>query len=268
MDLIRSAKLIRHQLFHQIVKRGYVFLIIFISQLFWSGMLLSQEVNTVPTYPIIKNKEIKNFTVQTGTWDTSFKMTDGTDWNMFVSIPKEIDQQLPLIIALHWAGDAVTYREFFTCLVQPAFKNTNAVVVAPSSNGIHWIFPNNEKRVVRLVKQLIKYWPIDPKKVVVTGYSNGGISSWQLAKKFPKLFCAAIPMAGSYTLDPIKIPVYAIHGTKDEVFPLHQVQNQLAQSSKKGSLIKLYKMQRSHYQACAYPFKLQEVFEEIKSIHF
>lgn len=228
-----------------------------------------QESHKIISYPTVLKKELKNFSLQRGVTDTLFKMTDGTDWNMYISIPEIKDQKVPLVIALHWAGNAQTYQEFYKCLIGPAFKDTQAIIIAPSSDGLHWIMPNNKKRVVQLVKQLIKYWPIEDDKVLITGYSNGGIGSWQLSEKYPKLFTALVPMAESYNNKLIKVPVYAIHGMDDELFPIITVTDQLEQSREKGSSIQLYKLPcYSHYQACAYADKLKEVLKTVKEKEF
>lgn len=98
--------------------------------------------------------------------------------------------------------------------------------------------------MVGLVTLALKYWDIDPTKVVVLGYSNGGNGSWFYAETLPMLFSAGIPMASSYSTigtdgqpRKIDIPLYVIHGENDELFPLAETQAWVNQSIEAGSFI-------------------------------
>ena len=136
----------------------------------------------------------------------------------------------------------------------------NGILVAPSSDGKHWLDIDYEKRVITLVKQLIKYWPIDPEKVIITGYSNGGIGSWHYAKKYPKLFTAGLPIAGSYRSSKIKVPLYILHGEKDDLFAVEQIETTISESIEKGSKITYKKIPDfTHFSACSYTQELQQM---------
>ena len=77
------------------------------------------------------------------------------------------------------------------------------------------------KLVIDLVKELTENLPIDCSRIYLTGYSMGGYGTWSLLAQQPKLFAAAIPVAGGGEPKQAarykNIPVWAFHGEKDAV---------------------------------------------------
>lgn len=236
------------------------FLFLLFIFLLQGNSVFSQTEQMSQNHPVVKKTAIKQFELKIGIYDTFFPLTNKEEWAMKISIPElQPNEKVPLVIALHWAGDKETYKEFSDCLAFPALDSLNAIIIAPSSNGKHWIDPEMEARVIKLIKQVKQYWPIDEEKVLITGYSNGGIGSWEYAKKYPKLFSAAIPMACYYTPSKLKIPIYAIHGAEDELFNATEMKTVLETSIKEGSSIEYEVIPNfSHYMACAYAEVLKQ----------
>ncbi len=204
--------------------------------------------------PVSKIKNIQNFDLKEGVYDTALTVGNSVDWNMKLSIPKiESGKKVPLILALHWGGNLTTYKEYADCLAFPALDTLGGIIVAPSASNIHWTQPINEKRILELIGEIKKHWPVDEKKIIVTGYSNGGIGTWFLADKYPKLFSAAIPMAGYYRATKLKIPTYVIHGRADELFAIKEVENAVRLTQKESPNVELEIMDSfSHYMGCTY----------------
>ena len=50
--------------------------------------------------------------------------------------------------------------------------------------------------VVKIVEEMMEKLPIDPKRIYLTGYSMGGYGTFHLLAQEPKLWAAAIPVAG------------------------------------------------------------------------
>lgn len=204
--------------------------------LFISGYLSCKTSNS----SISNKNNIENFTLRKGKFDQSFTVGNSSKWNIKLSIPKiEQDQRYPLILALHWAGNLTAYQAYADCLAFPALDTLQGIIVAPSSDGMHWTAPINEHRIIELLTEIKKHWPVLENQIIVTGYSNGGIGSWFLADKYPELFSAAIPIAGYYRPTKLKIPMYVIHGKTDELFKVGEVENAVKLSQKKGSKIDL-----------------------------
>ncbi|WP_375562549.1 prolyl oligopeptidase family serine peptidase [Bernardetia sp. OM2101] len=248
------------------------FLLILIKTLFFTFLCFICFYNKAQTtqteviyFPTVKNKSVKELQTKTGEFEYEFLMTDKSKWKARLFIPNiKEEQKIPLVIALHWAGNKNVYKEFATCLAFPAFDSKNVIIVAPSSEGKMWTDEPIEIRLIRLVKQLKKYLPIDEDKIMIMGYSNGGIASWQFALKYPKLFSVALPMAAIYSSKKITIPVYALHGKNDELFDVENSEKSLLESISKGSKIE-YKIieNLSHYMACNYLEELKKMIDSI-----
>ncbi|GAB1858579.1 hypothetical protein MHTCC0001_34180 [Flavobacteriaceae bacterium MHTCC 0001] len=232
-------------------------------------MLGKSQVDPKTTYiPKLKNSSIKSFPLKEGVYDTTLKLTNNESWPITVSVPKIVgDEKVPLIIALHWAGRQNTYKEFGNCLAFPGLDALNGIIVVPSSKQGNWLLPENEQRIIDLVRKAIKHWPVAKDKVLITGYSNGGIASWQYAIKYPRLFSVGIAMAGKYKKARLKIPMYVIHSKGDELFSFDDIQKTVVVSKNLGSSIELTIINElSHYVACSYMNVLRAKAIEIKGI--
>ena len=107
-------------------------------------------------------------------------------------------------------------------LVGPALADLGAIIVAPETLDRGWTSADNERAVVALLDAVQATYRVDPRRVVVTGFSMGGAGTWHFASRFPERFSAAIPMAGRPPADigAWKMPVLAIHSRSDEVVPI------------------------------------------------
>ena len=162
-----------------------------------------------------------------GTHLEKLPLTDGPELHWAVSVPKGYDGQkpVPLVVVLHYSGrDKEWYgNAMLGSLVEPAFRELGAILVAPDSVGDDWANDENSAYVRFLAESVKQTYAIDAKKVVVTGFSAGGIGSWYIAAKNPDVFAAAVPVAGQpagASADDWKVPVYAIHSDKDDRLPV------------------------------------------------
>ena len=208
---------------------------------------------------------VKKYELKPGRHLVSFNTTSGKTIDVNLSVPDiKPNDKVPLIIALHWAGNSAAYKDYSECLAFPALEFMNAIIVAPSDHGLHWVADENESKLIKLIDNMVKHWPIDSSKIIITGYSNGGIGSWYYAKEYPDVFKVAIPMSGLYEVANIEIPVYVIHGKKDELFNVYNVQNTILKSVEKGSQIQLKLLENhSHYMGCAYTEALNTVARQM-----
>jgi predicted peptidase len=131
--------------------------------------------------------------------------------------------EVPLVLALHYGGEVTEHlsMEFLQSLVVPGLKKLGAVIVAPDCPGDGWTDEASEHAVLAMLDYAVRNWPVDRRRIVVTGYSLGGIGTWFLAARHPEIFSAAVPIAGRPVADgKLRMPVYAIHGRRDEVIDL------------------------------------------------
>ena len=137
--------------------------------------------------------------------------------------PLKSGDEAPLVLALHYGGEVTPQLStgFLETLVVPGLKKLGAVIVAPDCPGDGWTDAASERAVLALLDYAVRTWPVDRRRIVVTGYSLGGIGTWYLAARHPEIFSAAVPMAGRPVADGgLRVPVYAIHGRRDEVIEL------------------------------------------------
>lgn len=181
-----------------------------------------------------------------------------------ISIPAHYDSKkpVPLIVALHYGGEVTPFygRGMIDALVGPALENLGAVIVAPDSLAGSWATESNAQAVVWLARSILKSYAIDPKKVLLTGFSMGGQGTWSIGGRNQTLFTAAIPVAGN-PAEGIewKIPVLVIHSQKDEVIPIAPVRNLVQQMKSRGMKIDLRELtDLTHFQTDRYVTPLRE----------
>ena len=134
--------------------------------------------------------------------------------------PLQHGDEVPLVLALHYGGEVTPHLSmgFLQSVVVPGLKKLGAVIVAPDCPGDGWTDEASERAVLALLDYAVRNWPVDRRRIVVTGYSLGGIGTWFFAARHPEIFSAAVPMAGRPVIDAVlRVPVYAIHGRRDEV---------------------------------------------------
>ncbi len=199
-------------------------------------------------------KSFSKIKVKQGTTDVTLKNDYGKRWKMRVNFPEVTKEKKRLIIALHWAGGGDTYKEFNDCLVLPGLQSQNTIIVSPEGENQLWSTAHNVEKILGIVYNSSKCWNVDPDKIAVMGYSNGGNGSWYLAEHHPELFSAAIPMASAYPIDQkIEIPLYVIHGAKDELFEMAKTRTWVEKTENSGTdLIFAPNRTLSHFQGCAY----------------
>jgi predicted peptidase len=131
----------------------------------------------------------------------------------------------PLIVALHPGGERIpNYGSLFMQqVVAPAFAGLDAVIVSPDCPGRSWTDANAERAVLALVERVRGELAIDPRRVLVTGFSMGGRGAWFMASRHADLFTAAVIVAASKGDEPVErlatVPTYVIHSRRDQVVP-------------------------------------------------
>jgi len=214
---------------------------------------------------------------ETGENDFELPVLYNQKWIFRFIIPETTnDELLPLFLDLH--GGARTPRntihQWINCSLRGAWGDTRAYILSPNSQGLLWYDEFNETQVVNLVKFAIENFNIDPNKVVVTGYSDGGNGSWFFADTHPELFSAAIPLASSYplmtnedgTLRKIDIPIYAIQGELETLFPYSNIESRVEQHRAAGSDIILVKaIGLDHNTFCSYTPYVEDALEWLET---
>lgn len=152
------------------------------------------------------------------------------------------DQRYPLVLFLHGAGERgddnnaqlvhgmntfakAENRAKYPCfVVAPQCPKERKWVEVDWSADRHDM-PKDPGPTMQLVLQMLASlqaeFPVDDKRLYVTGLSMGGYGTWDLAQRFPARFAAAAPICGGG--DPVaapamvkaKLPIWAFHGDQD-----------------------------------------------------
>lgn len=192
-----------------------------------------------------------------------------------IVIPKGYDgrKPLPLVVALHFGGPPTPYigRAFLEALVYPGLWSLGAILVAPDCTGADWTGPRSERDLLELLDFLSDTYAIDTTKVLLTGYSMGGIGAWHLASRHQDLFAAALIMAGKPSSKAIKadweIPLYVIHSRDDEIVPVRPTEKAVAKLRARGVDVKLVVLEGiSHYQSPRYVHALEAAVPWIRGV--
>ncbi len=195
-----------------------------------------------------------------GIYEEVLTLKNGGKLRYTLSLPASYSQQpVPLVIALHYGGYVTPYygKGVLAFLVEPALRELSPIVAAPDCPTQGWDNPTSETAIMELVDYLKDNYHIDSKRVVVTGFSMGGIGSWYMAARRPDVFSAAIPIAGSSDAQTVKligdIPIYVIHSRADTVLPIAQTEKIVAALKEQGKIVEFVVLQGiDHYDTSGF----------------
>ena len=157
-----------------------------------------------------------------------------------LALPARIssDAPTPLVVSLHYGGPVSAHygRGLLESVVEPALRPLGAVMVAPDCPQRAWA--DCVQTVLAVIAQVSSSHNIDRERIMLTGFSKGGIGTWELASLHAELFSVAVVMAGrpseQVIARPWKMPVRAIQASADEVFPTQPTIEFIAQLRARG----------------------------------
>jgi predicted peptidase len=162
----------------------------------------------------------------------------------------DASKKYPLIFFLHGAGERGNDNEKQLVhgaklfLKEEVRKNYPAIIVFPQCaansfwSNVDFKMENNKrtfsfqeageptiamKLAQELLMNIIKTYPVTKKQIYVGGLSMGGMGTFEIVRRNPKLFSAAIPICGggnTATASSLKkTKWWVFHGGKDDVVP-------------------------------------------------
>jgi len=165
---------------------------------------------------------------------------------------------VPLVLALHYGyngsvPDAYTGAGMIDDF-RPGLADLKAIVIAPDVLGGDWTDAENEQAAVWLVQSAMQTYAVDPKRVIVTGFSMGGAGTWFIGSRHQDVFTAAIPVAAPVEgSTEWKIPVYAIHSQQDEIVSYSAAKKHAEAIKSKGGKVEFKTVSGlTHYDTGSY----------------
>lgn len=151
-------------------------------------------------------------------------------------------EPLPLLVFLHgYSSNAQQSAEYLGFLREQSALNYALLLPDGTTNSQGQRFWNatpaccdfeqsgveDAAYLAGLIDEAIDKAPIDPKKIVFFGHSNGGFMSYRMACEYPEKISAIVSIAGGFYRNyeqcrrPGPLSVLQIHGRLDDVIPFN-----------------------------------------------
>ena len=145
-------------------------------------------------------------------------------YRAIVTPGRENNELLPVVIFLHgdWQDGSnnesqlAGYGNGSMELIDKALRDrVPFVYIAPQTTAGYW----PPARVAAVVRDALSRFPIDPRRIVLTGISDGATGVWDALKAAPACYAAGVPMSGMTELTGLAaiagVPQWIFHGGKD-----------------------------------------------------
>lgn len=167
------------------------------------------------------------------------RLTRTVSLNYLLFLPRDYGrrrtERWPLILFLHGAGERGTDLAKVKVHGPPKLVASRPdfpfIVVSPQCPE-HQIWDSDA--LLALLDHVLGRYRVDPSRVYLTGLSMGGYGTWALGLRAPERFAAIAPICGGGDVLPVHLgpnetnpalrtlAVWAFHGAKDPVVPLHE----------------------------------------------
>ncbi|CAE6925207.1 zupT [Symbiodinium sp. CCMP2592] len=170
------------------------------------------------------------------------------DLQYLARLPEQgVEQPWPLLVFLHGAGERASgskKRDLKLLKRHGPWSADAFMVVAPQCRR-EQVWPSLAQQVVYFTKRICASFPIDRKRVYITGLSMGAFGCFAAATKAPSLYAALVGLAGGFstelpssagvgTLQALaktvpklaevkrmrKLPIWLFHGVHDKTIPI------------------------------------------------
>jgi predicted esterase len=152
-----------------------------------------------------------------------------------VYVPASTRGPAPLILLLHGAGgNAATFAERFTAQAD----KRGAVLLAVQSANASWALrPGDDARATgsdpanidAAFTALFAKAPVDPKRIIVAGFSDGASYALWLGRANARLFHGVLALSAGFVIEPPDVDsrqrIFIAHGRRDKVIPFTYVRN-------------------------------------------
>ena len=135
----------------------------------------------------------------------------------------------PLIVYLHGSGangtNNVTQVEQTPDMLAAEAKRRGAILYVPQANG-EWSPTGLTDLVMSMITRAVGEFGADPRRLYVTGYSNGGRGTWNMLSRHPQRFAAALAVSPALQGSDFKAAnllgtaIMAVHARDDATTPV------------------------------------------------
>ncbi len=230
-------------------------------------------------------------------------LIDGRDTLPYrLLLPQDYDasKKYPLILFLHGSGERGNDNEaqlvhggrlflqdsvrknypaivvFPQCAANSFWSNVSIISDSIKGTRIFNFKPDGEptkamELLLELVKELTDTYPLDKNRLYIGGLSMGGMGTFELVRRKPKLFAAAFPICGganAATAKKLKGPSWWIfHGLKDNVVDPVYSKIMAAALKDEGAKVKLTLYPEANHNSWDSAFAEKELMSWLFSQH-
>jgi phospholipase/carboxylesterase len=141
----------------------------------------------------------------------------------------------PLLVFLHGAGRTV---EPFVDAFGPVAEANGVIVLAPFARDQTWdrifgTFGSDVARINSILEYVFERWPIDPERIVLSGFSDGATYALAVGRANGDLFSRLVAFAPGFLFNVNAVgrpPVVVTHGTRDQVLSYAKTAQQIVPS--------------------------------------
>ncbi len=172
--------------------------------------------------------------------------------------------KLPLYIVLPGGIGKKKYANFRDQFITPSI-NEKGFIFSPKLSWKNCSTKKLEQTVKKFIHVAIQTMNVDPNKIILIGYSNGGMQGLQLAKNNTNLFSNIVIISSTFKItDTITTPIHIIHGTHDRYYSLRKAQLAADKATALGCDITFVTAQdKNDYDASRYVPELSDYVSKI-----
>lgn len=173
-----------------------------------------------------------------------------------ISVPKEcrnLREGAPLVIYLHGGHHNEGTADNIVALAQVIPPFQKCIVLFPNHLKTWWAHPRELTYLLTTVDNVMRRWPIDPKRIYLMGGSMGGNGVWAFGSQCPELFAGVSPISGFWAQflefpmnNLTNLPIYVVHGTKDSVVPIGGARQAFELLKKNNPRIEMHEVDSDH----------------------
>jgi len=199
-------------------------------------------------------------------FESTVTKTVGYRYHVYIPPTESGETHLPLLLFLHGAGergsdlDLVKLHGLTNMLI--ALDPLPFIVISPQVPEESWW---DSEILDALLHHALDTYPVDRRRIYVTGLSMGGFGTWDLITKHPDWFAAAIPICGGGNRLLIHhakhIPVWAFHGDADPVIPLELSEEMVHALEDAGGNAKLTVYEDTGHDSWTATYRNPEIYE-------
>jgi poly(3-hydroxybutyrate) depolymerase len=199
------------------------------------------------------------FAARTGDFKRHYRLDAANEiipYRMYVPTGYNGTKAYPVIVALHGLGGTEdSFFDNYNRTLPPLAEQHGYILVTPLGYRVDGSYgwglgtppadaavrrtqDLSEQDVMQVLQRVRKQYKIDDSRIYLMGHSMGAIGSWKIAPKFPDIWAALGPIAGSgapATLEKIRhIPQIVVHGDADPTVPVTGSRNMVAKLKELG----------------------------------